>query len=288
MITIENEHFSSAIAPLGAELRSFKEKSTAREFMWNGDPAIWSGSAPILFPIVGALRNGRTTINGKGYEMPKHGLVRTRKAKVVEHESDRAVFAFTSDTETLRHYPFPFLFEVEFRLEANELKVLYRVKNTGPDEMLFSIGSHPAFSLDLQNKLISDYHIEFSDPETLELYGLENGLLAKKQDNYLVDSTRIQLSETLFADDALVFKNIQSRTVRLKSKKELRHLEVDTHGAPHLGLWAKPGAPYVCIEPWYSFDDQPDCDGILANKPGMMSLPAGDTFKTGYTVRIVT
>lgn len=284
-ISIENDRFQVDIVQRGAELRSFFDKTAQREIMWQANPEIWGGSAPILFPIVGALRDGRALINGQVYEIPKHGLVRTREAKLIEQGRTVARFAFASDAETLHHYPFPFSLEVEFRLEGNELVVLYQVKNTGPDDMLFSIGSHPAFALDRENTAIGDYYIEFSDPETLDLFGLKNGLLAKKPPCSHIDATRIQLSDTLFEDDALIFKNIQSRTIRLKSEKESRYLEVDTHGAPHLGLWTKPGAPYICIEPWYSFDDQPDCDGQFENKPGILRLTSGDTFKTGYTVR---
>lgn len=285
MITIENENFSAAISPRGAELRSFKDKTTGREIMWQADPAVWGGSAPILFPIIGKLRDGQTRINGSVYEIPKHGLVRTRTAKVIEQGNDYVIFAFSSDAETL--YPFPFVLEVEFRLGTDQLEVLYRVRNSGSDEMLFSIGSHPAFALDLELAELEDYSIEFSEPETLDLYGLTDGLLAKKQDAYLAKAQSIALSETLFEDDALIFKNIESSTIRLKSKKGNQVLEVDTHGAPHLGIWAKPGAAYVCIEPWYSYDDAPDCAGTFENKPGILRLAANDTFNTGYTVRVV-
>ena len=286
-ISIENDRFTVRIATRGAELRSFYDKTAQREIMWEADPAIWGGSAPILFPTVGSLRDGCTTIDGTVYEIPKHGVVRTRDAELIELEKNRACFAFTSNEETLRLYPFPFRLEVEFLLEDQELNVHYRVTHTGPRDMLFSIGSHPAFALDLKNAALHDYCIEFNQPESLDLYGLAQGLLAKKQDHYLVDATQIQLSETLFSDDALIFKHIKSDLLRLKSKTETRHLEFKTHGAPHLGLWAKPGAPYVCIEPWFSFDDQPDCDGIFENKPGIITLPANELFSTGYSVRLI-
>lgn len=287
MITIENENYSAAISPLGAELRSFKDKTTGREMMWQADPTVWGGSAPILFPIVGKLRDGQTRIHGQVYEIPKHGLVRTRNAEVLEQGNDYVVFAFSSDIETLKLYPFPFVLEVEFRLGTDQLEVLYRVRNSGTDEMLFSIGSHPAFALNLADATLEDYSIEFSEAETLDRYGLANGLLAKKEDAYLNAERRIALSETLFEDDALIFKNIRSGVIRLKSEKKTSFLEVITHGAPHLGIWAKPGAAYVCIEPWYSFDDMADCDGIFENKPGILRLLPENVFSTGYSVRVV-
>jgi galactose mutarotase-like enzyme len=134
---------------------------------------------------------------------------------------------------------------------------------------------------------LDDYSIEFVEPADIDLYGLENGLLVAKNATRYMDAEGIQLSASIFADDALIFPNLGTRTLRLKSSNETRYLEFDTHGAPHLGLWAKPGAPYVCLEPWYSYDDAPDCDGQFENKPGILRLTAGEMFNTGYTIRIV-
>lgn len=287
MITIENDRFKVGILERGAELRSFYDKANDREIMWQADPDVWGGSAPILFPIVGQLRDGKTTINGRVYEIPKHGLVRQRNAAVIEHGPDHITFAFESDAKTLVHYPFLFLLEVEFRLGFQTLDVLYRVKNTGTEEMLFTIGSHPAFALNLESARLEDYSIEFVEPATIDLHGLENGLLAKKGANKQIDAHGVQLSATLFENDALIFPNLGSRTLRLKACKEKRYLEIDTHGAPHLGLWAKPGAAYICVEPWYSYDDHADSDGQFANKPGILRLARGDTFNTGYSIRVM-
>ena len=282
MIAIENKRFSAEIRLNGAELASLKDKANERELIWQADPEIWGGSAPILFPIVGKLKNGTTRINGTSYEIPKHGVLRTREARLVEQSSDRVVLQFESDEETLKCYPFPFAFSVEFRLFENGLEVNYTIKNRSTESMLFSVGSHPAFALDLKSRALSDYFLEFSEPETLDLYGLVDGLLAKREDGYLQNETTIRISDTLFNDDALIFKDIKSRMVRINPAG----IEVDLRDNPHLGIWAKPRAPYVCIEPWHSFDDSADSDGIFENKPGIISLPANESFGTGYSVRI--
>jgi galactose mutarotase-like enzyme len=282
MITIENTQFSAAIRVRGAELASLKSNATGREFIWQADPHVWGGSAPILFPIVGKLKDGKTRINGTSYEIPKHGLLRDREATVIDHGPEHAVFQFESDNQTLERFPFPFIFKATFRLIEKGISVDYEISNTGTETMLFSVGSHPAFALDLKKHSLSDYAIEFDEPETLDLYGLEDGLLAKREDGYLQNETTIPLSETLFDNDALIFKNIKSRTVRLNPAG----IKVDIRDNPHLGIWAKPGAPYVCIEPWHSFDDSADSDGIFKNKPGIMSLPANENFETGYSVWI--
>ena len=281
MIAIENKRFSAEIRLKGAELASLKNKSTGQEYIWQADPDVWGGSAPILFPIIGKLKGGTTRINGKSYEIPKHGLLRTRDAQLVEQNTDRAVFQFESDEATLKCYPFEFTFRIEFQLLETGLEVNYTVNNPGAETMLFSVGSHPAFALDLDSHALSDYSIEFSEPETIDLYGLRNGLLTKLEDGYLKNQSTIPLSDSLFNEDALIFQNIKSRTIRLNPIG----IEVDIRNHPHLGIWQVPGAPYVCIEPWFSFDDTAHSDGLFENKPGIMPLPPSESFETGYTVR---
>lgn len=283
MIQIENKHFSAAIRRKGAELASLIQKSSGCELIWQADPEIWGSSAPILFPIIGNLKNGKTIIDGKEYQIPKHGILRHRDATVVEQSDDSVTLRFESDFQTLEMYPFEFVFDVTFLLTEDGLAVDYEVVNSGDRDMLFSIGSHPAFALDA----VAGSSIEFSKPETLDLYGLnKNGLLFKRVGRWFKREQLIQLSERIFKDDALIFKNIQSRTIRLKTAGDRPNIELDIGNHPHLGLWAKPGAHYVCIEPWFSFDDAADSDGIFANKPGIRTLPNGQTFKTGYTIRV--
>ncbi len=281
MITIENENFSAGIRLRGAELASLKDRATGRELIWQADPKIWGGSAPILFPIVGKLKNGNTMINGSTYKIPKHGLLRTRDAKLVGQGADFAEFQFKSNNETLEHYPFHYLFTVTFQLLENGIDVNYEISNGGFTSMLYTIGSHPALALDLVSYDLSDYSIVFSERETCDLYGLVDGLLARLQTDYLENENLIRLSNSLFNNDALIFKDIWSRTIRI----EPTGVEIDLRNHPHLGIWSKPGAPFVCIEPWHSFDDAADSDGIFENKPGIMTLPAGKTFETGYTIR---
>jgi galactose mutarotase-like enzyme len=282
MIKIENKHFSAAIRLNGAELASLVDKANGCELIWQADPEIWGSSAPILFPIIGKLKNGKTTIDGKDYEIPKHGILRHREATVVEQSDDSARLRFESDFQTLETYPFEFVFDVTFRLTDAGLSVNYEVVNSGDRDMLFAIGSHPAFALDS----VAGSSIEFSKPETLDLYGLsKKGFLFKRVGRWFKREQLIQLSERTFKDDALIFKNIQSRSIRLKTAGDRPDLEIDLRNHPHLGIWSKPGAPFVCIEPWFSFDDAADSDGIFANKPGVRALPAGNTFETGYSIR---
>jgi len=281
MTVIENESFRAAIRLRGAELASLIHKPTGREMIWQADAEIWSGSAPILFPIVGKLKDGKIRIEGEPFELPKHGLVRTRNAEQIGHEQEQAVFQFRADRETKRMYPFEFVLRITFRLTDTGLDVDYTVANPGTRTLPFTIGSHPAFALDLEQHALSDYSVEFEEPETLDLYGLKDGHLVRQQTGYLQNERCIPLSETLFSRDALIFREIRSRRLYLKPAG----IEVDIRNHPHLGLWSKPGASFICIEPWHSFDDAADADGRIETKPGILRLPAGETFNTGYAVR---
>lgn len=284
MIQIENEFFSAAIRLKGAELASLKHKQSGCELIWQADPEIWGGSAPILFPIIGKLKNGKTSIGGTEYEIPKHGLLRHMNATPVEQTEDSVRLRFESNLQTLEKYPFAFVFDVIFRLTETGLSVDYEITNRGTADMLFSVGSHPAFALDS----VLGSSIEFSQPETLDLYGLNSkGLIFKRVNRWFKRETLIQLTDRIFKDDALIFKNIKSRTIHLKTAGDRPNIDVGLRNHPHLGLWAKPGAPYVCIEPWYSFDDASDSDGIFGNKPGILTLSQGNTFQTGYDVSVI-
>jgi len=286
MIQIQNEAFSAGIRTEGAELASLVSLTTGREWIWQADPAIWGSSAPVLFPIVGFLKEGTTLIEERSYAIPKHGILRGRMATLVEKQEDAAVLEFASDPDTLEVFPFSFRFQVSFRVMEDGLDVAYHILNPGTRSMLFSVGSHPAFALDLSSCSLSDYAIEFSEPETLDLYGLEENLLVLKQEGYLRGERKIPLSEGLFNDDALIFKHIKSRRLHLTCAQPPVQLEMDIGEAPHLGIWAKPAAPYVCIEPWFTFNDTADSDGQFEHKPGVMTLLPGESFETGYRVRI--
>jgi galactose mutarotase-like enzyme len=282
VITIENEFIQAAIRTRGAELASLVKTSTGREYIWQADPDIWGGSAPILFPIIGKLKDGQTFIDGKSYSIPKHGVLRTRDAVLIHQDDDTVEFQFCTDDETYAVYPYEFSFTAEFQLLENGLSVNYTVQNTGDEIMLFSVGSHPAFKLDLNNHSLEDYTVEFSEPETLDLYGFVDEYLGKVESDYLINQSSIQLKESIFEENALIFRNIKSRTIRLNPAG----IEIDIRNHPHLGIWQMPGAPYICIEPWFSYDDAIDTDGILENKPGIMKLFPNETFETGYSIYI--
>lgn len=285
--TISSNGYSAVISSLGAELKSFKGEA-GEEYMWSGDPTIQAGTAPVLFPIIGQLKDGQYQYKDKTYQLAKHGLARTAEFELVIDKADEKSFLLTSSPETLKHYPFKFELEVFFSIKQQSLEVRYEVRNTGDETMLFSLGSHPAFALPLDDiNSLEDYCVEFESREHLDRYFLDKGLLCTRPTaKYLDSSNTIPITAELFDNDALIFKNIKSRNVRIVHKTTGQRIGLNLGEAPHLGIWAKPDAGYICLEPWFSYDDAVDTDGDLENKPGMLSLVKGDSFSETYSVSI--
>ena len=286
-LTLQNSHISCQVASLGAELRSLRRVDRDDEYIWQRDPALWVGSAPILFPFVGRMKNAGYLYEGQYYLFPTHGFAAASKFKLEASTADSAIFCLRADAQTKQIYPFDFVLTVTFSLFMSTLNVHYTVENLSHGAMYFSIGSHPAFRLPLEDATLEDYFIEFSKPEANECYKLDGKLLATKPIALpLRFDRRLDLSATIFDEDALIFKHIRSRALRLAHRSGATRLTMHMGGAPHLGIWAKPGAPYVCIEPWHGFDDDADASEALNKKPSVISLRAGDVFKTDYTVSI--
>jgi len=284
---ISHKNYSAKISVLGAELKSFRDDSRSDEYIWQGNPDIWKGSAPILFPIIGRLKDGKYKYNKKTYQLAKHGFARTSTFALSYDTESEKHFMLTSNPDTQASYPFEFEFIAGFTISEGKLSVSYTVKNKEDEKMYFTLGSHPAFSLPTGDCALEDFYIEFEKNEILDCYFLENDLLtAAPIKSYLNNENKIKISKDLFNNDALIFKNIKSRKIAIKNKKTGHRITLHTGNAPHLGIWAKPGAPYVCLEPWYSHDDSIDSDYDLTKKLGMMKLEAGENFKTGYEILV--
>ncbi|MGB0865596.1 MAG: aldose 1-epimerase family protein [Granulosicoccaceae bacterium] len=286
-VELASAGYTALISQTGAELVSLRDPS-GEEFMWSGDARYWSGRAPILFPVIGRMKDGGYNFDGRRYDMPKHGLVR-RKVWELESQSPAAVeFSIRADNESLLHYPFDFELFCRFELCGPRLSVCYRVLNHGNGEMLFSLGSHPAFALPLENgEALEQWSVEFAVAETLDRQVLDGGLIgANPVANFLQSSRRVQLSETLFNDDALIFFGLQSQRLDLVHQSKGKRLSLYTGGAPDLGIWSMPGAPYVCLEPWYGHDDPVNASGDLGAKPGLLRLAAGAVFETGIEIEL--
>lgn len=283
MYLITNEYSTVGVKPQGAELCSIKD-ADGFEYLWQADPAVWGRHAPVLFPVVGKLRGGRYELDGKTYELPQHGFARDMEFTLIGQDERTLIFRLLPTAGTRARYPFEFVLNIIYRLNGNCLCIGYEVRNTGASIMPFSIGAHPGFTLPGP---IDDCFLEFEKKETLSTRLLgPAGLISEETAPVLEKASRLPLSKTLFDRDALIFMDAKSEKVTLGARTSSRRLTVEFPGFPQLGIWAKPGAPFVCIEPWYGYADTEKPYGSIMNKPGIRLLQAGETFSCEH--RIVT
>ena len=285
MIRIENELLAISISTKGAELQSIKNKELNLEYLWGGDPEYWGKHAPVLFPVVGELKEHTYYYNGKAYNLSRHGFARNMDFALTDHNSTTASFELKSNEETKESYPFEFILRIQYSLEDNKLVHKYEVVNSGGDTMYFSLGGHPAFNIPLQEGTnYNDYYLEFDTAETAPRWPLHEGLIKTHPEEFLHEERRIYLSHNLFAQDAIVLKHLKSETISLKSKASRHGLTMNIGGFPYLGIWAAPEAPFVCIEPWCGIADSLHHNQQLVSKEGIMTLEAGKNWTKAWDV----
>lgn len=287
MHSIENGQLRIGVNPLGAELKNIYHKQHGLEYMWQGNPAFWAKSSPVLFPIVGQLKGNEYQYKGDPYSLPRHGFAREKEFTVAAQANDLITFTLRSDAATLAVYPFPFLFSISYSLLHDELVTTYQVQNKGEEDMLFSVGGHPAFNVPLvEGTTYSDYYLQFDQEEQAGRWPISReGLIENGPHPLLQASRRLPLTKELFAKDAVVFKYLRSDAVQLLSEKTPHGLEFSFHEFPFLGIWAAPGADFVCIEPWCGIADSVDASGELENKEGINRLGPGELFTVAWKVR---
>ena len=288
MQTLKNNQLTVKINPKGVELTSIFNHENQTEYLWNADPKFWGKSSPVLFPIVGALKNNVYRFEGQQYTLPRHGFARDREFIVEKSKENSVIFLLTHDENSLKIYPFKFEFRLIYSLENNTMNVTYSVKNIGKNKMYFSVGGHPAFALPLaENTTYDDYYLEFNKTETFKRWGLTTeGLINTQPFDFLKDTSQLNLTKKLFYDDAIVFKNIESTSVILKSKKTNRQLKFDFGGFPYVGIWAAKDANFVCIEPWCGIADSANHNQELTEKEGINCLDMGDIFEKTWRITL--
>ena len=279
MNTLKYGNVEIAVANRGAELRSYKVDE--KEFMWDRQPEFWAASSPVLFPFVGSIKNGAYSYNGKEYKIStRHGFARTEDFELVEKTENSLKFRFSSNKETLEKYPFEFELFITYTIVENTLEIGYNVVNKNDSDMYFSLGTHPAFALDVNDDIkLSDYYLEFEKNETSQKYKLtDNGLVFDEKADCLNNENKLQITETIFDNDAIVFDDLKSEKVTIKNSKNSKELSVDYKGFPYIAFWSKPKAPYVCIEPWYGISDFENASGKLEEKTGILKLEKDGEF----------
>ncbi len=290
MHTIQNAKLKIAVKNIGAELCEISSIKNNTQFMWDANPNVWSSFAPNLFPIIGALKDNTYVFENKKYSLPKHGFIRhNRNIKLHQQTKDRLAFALFYDERSLKDYPFKFEFYITYLLIDNTIKVVHHIKNCDDKTMYFSVGGHPAFKCPVfENENYNDYSLEFEQIENAKthLINMNNGLISLKTEPVLKNSNTIRLSHQLFNKDALVFKDLKSKKVTLKSESNGNILSVSYCDFHYLGIWAKPEGDYVCIEPWLGIADSENTNQDFKAKEGILSLQAGKTFEASYTIEI--
>ncbi|WP_240788922.1 aldose 1-epimerase family protein [Psychroserpens sp. NJDZ02] len=290
MFQLSNEVLKISVKPKGAELCGIASVKNDNQFMWHADPNIWGSYAPNLFPIIGALKNDEYTFEGKTYTLPKHGFTRHSDAiRLIDQTKNSLTFSLMYNVDLLKQFPFKFEFLITYTLINNTLQINHTVKNLDNQTIYFSIGGHPAFKCPVyKNENYTDYSLVFETDETAQTYllNMDNGLVTNQTKPAFDTKNSIHLRPDLFTEDALIFKDLQSRQVALVSKTHGEILNVTFKDFNYLGIWAKPKAPYVCIEPWLGIADAENTSQKLTEKEGIIKLPKNETFNASYSIQI--
>lgn len=285
MITISNEQLTVVIHEKGAELQSIKLNGL--EYLWQANPGFWGKYSPVLFPIIGELKNGKYFFNEKEYHLPRHGFARDKIFEPRKIDEANVIFTLQSDKETLQVYPFPFIFRLQYAVKGRQLFCTYIVENSGADEMYFSAGGHPAFKVPLIETLeYMDYALKFTKDEYLQRFLLHNGLTGEDAETIPLDDHILRLHPSLFYDDAIVLKTLASKEITLFSIKDPHSLTFHFEGFPYFGIWASKDAPFICLEPWCGIADNIHHRGELIHKEGINSLSAGDIWQRTWSVEL--
>lgn len=285
MIEIGSSDLRASIDPLGAELSSLRD-AQGREYMTDADPAFWTGRAPILFPIVGRLNDDLLWLDGESYRLEKHGFARRSIFDPVDVTPTGALFRTTDSVESREAYPFHFLLELGFAIDGATLTMTAKIGNGGDVPMPFSFGWHPAFAWPLPGGGAREAHrITFEKPEPAMLRGLSpEGLVAEDRPSPVHGDT-LMLADALFERDALIWEPVESRRLRYGGSTGPQ-LDIDFPDTERLGIWTKPGAKFVCIEPWHGIADRVGYADDFAARPGMLSLPPGEQFQAVIRVTL--
>ncbi|NDP26584.1 MAG: aldose 1-epimerase family protein [Flavobacterium sp.] len=279
--TISNSNLTAQIKHFGAELFSLKN-SANKEYIWEGNPAFWGKHSPILFPIVGTLKNNSYLYNEDEYHLSRHGFAREMEFKLIEKSEKSATFSLISSVETRKVYPFDFELQICYSLEENKLNINYKVINKNEIAMPFSIGAHPALALPGN---FEEYSLEFQQAETLKYSLLEEGLISNNSNEIPLKNRKLGLNYKLFERDALVFKTLESKSITIL-KNNVPLLKVNFTDFPNLGIWTVKNAPFLCIEPWFGYSDTLVEYADLSKKEGIQLLEKNEVFKSNFSIEI--
>jgi galactose mutarotase-like enzyme len=280
---LSNSETSIKINSKGAELLSFKNNSSDREYIWEGNPVFWGKHSPVLFPIVGSLKNNSFYHIDSVYNLSRHGFARDNEFKTIYTDDQKIIFSLIASEETLKVYPFQFELQLSYILQNKKLIVGYKVINRDSQKIPFSIGGHPAFALP---GLFENYSLVFEYPEILECFSLENDLISNHITLLKMHDNKIPLSYDLFKKDALILKKLKSKKITIL-EKDNPILDFTFDNFPNFGIWTKDNAPFICLEPWFGYSDTIKATGNLFEKEGILTLDPGKHFECQFSIEIL-
>jgi galactose mutarotase-like enzyme len=288
MIQISNEKLTVLVNPQGAELQSIVRKDTGLEYLWSGDPAFWGKKSPVLFPVVGGLKDNTYQYHREHYTLGRHGFAREQLFTVAGQGTEHVSLRLSDNDTTRKVYPFRFDFTIQYLLQDDQLQVTYQVLNRDDKTLFFSVGAHPAFKLPLvPDTTYEDYYLYFNKEEEAGVWPLSaGGQVETAPVPYLQHTHELPLKKSLFYNDALVFKNLASTAISIKSNHTPHGLTLAFEGFPYMGIWAAKDADFVCIEPWCGIADSVAATGELEEKEGINRLAPDGLFERTWTATI--
>ncbi len=283
---LKNDKISIKVKSMGAELSSIYSIDKKRELLWQGDAAYWTGQSPVLFPIVGGLKDGFYLYKGKQYRLPRHGLARRREFELVSVDDDSIELVLNSDEETKELYPFDFELHVGYQLIEDGVEITYKVVNKTDGVMYFSIGAHPAFNVDVDAGdavLVAEESVDLSSYKM----DVDKGLLYKEKFQVFESSDRVDMNFDWFKNDTLIFDSMALTAMSLFNRKSGDTIMVVFENFPYLGIWT-PNAPFLCIEPWHGVADFVNGNHRLVDKAGIERLEKGGVFSCLYKIEYIS
>jgi galactose mutarotase-like enzyme len=286
-VSLSSSELSAEVDPLGAQLSTLRDRA-GRDLLWNGDPAVWSGRAPVLFPIVGALAGGSYRLGEASYRLSRHGFARGKPFEILERNPMATLLRLQADEATLEVYPFRFELDIGYALAGPALSITLSVRNTGPQELPASLGYHPAFRWPLPfGQERAAHFIDFEADEPAPVRRLDaDGLVTPELHPTPITERRLVLEDALFRSDALIFDQIASRSVTYGGPRGPR-IRVSYPDAPYLGVWTKPGAQFICIEPWRGLADSRGFSGDFRDKTGIFTVAPGAVVSMNVTITLL-
>ncbi len=280
MIQLHHGDYEAEVAIHGAELARFRWRGL--DLLWEGDPRWWGRRAPVLFPIVGRLKHDTLRHEGRAYRLTQHGFARDLPWEVLNAGGAAASLRLRDSDQTRESFPFAFELTQSFTFSEEGLRIVFTLVNPGAEDLLASLGAHPAFRWPLPGGRREEHRLDFECEEPHPIRRLSNGLLQTETHPSPLVATSLCVNDALFDEDALIFDHLRSRTLRYSAPgSPVVELAWDF---PHFGLWSKPGAPFLCLEPWQGHADPEGFEGEFRHKPGVVALPPDESRRWSYCI----